>query len=158
MHFVCVLFLISRTAYYQRRLQRVFPVIWKDSVEDTGNSALESYYFFFFFFSQKLKKKIKNKKKKRKKKMFFKLLARRSPVWPVPWGVCHPVHHCCPGSGRMHPALLQEATSCLAWSAAMCCVWLLSPHNCVLKSSTQPLPWQPQPWTAHWPSSHKQLQ
>lgn len=81
MRFVCMVFLISWTAYYQRRLRRLFPVIWKDSVEDTGNTALESY---FFSFSQKHKKTPENKKKKRKRK-------RSSSCWHngVPLGLSH---------------------------------------------------------------------
>lgn len=99
MHVVCVLFLISWIAYYQRRLQRLFPVVWKDSVEHTGNNALGSYFFFFSFFFIIIKKsKIK---KEKEKKTFFKLLARWSPARPVPWAVCLPVHHCYPVSGRM---------------------------------------------------------
>lgn len=118
MHVVCVLFLISWIAYYQRRLQRLFPVVWKDSVEHTGNNALGSYFFFFLFFFFIIIKKSKIKKEK-EKKTFFKLLARWSPARPVPWAVCLPVHHCYPVSGRMlltgETPLPQEATtSCAA--------------------------------------------
>lgn len=114
MHIVCVLFLISWIAYYQRRLQRLFPVVWKDSVEHTGNNALGSYFFFFSIIIKKSKIK-----KEKGKKTFFKLLARWSPARPVPWAVCLPVHHCYPVSGRMlltgQTPLPQEATtSCTA--------------------------------------------
>lgn len=114
MHVVCVLFLISWIAYYQRRLQRLFPVVWKDSVEHTGNNALGSYFFFCFIIIKKSKIK-----KEKGKKTFFKLLARWSPARPVPWAVCLPVHHCYPVSGRMlltgQTPLPQEATtSCTA--------------------------------------------
>lgn len=62
--------------------------------------------------------------------MFFKLLAWWSPVRPVPvpWAVCHPAHHCCPGSGRMHPALLQEPLLAVL-GVLPCVVWLLNGHQ-----------------------------
>lgn len=158
MHFVCVLFLISWTAYYQRRLRRVFPVIWKDSVEDTGNTALESHFFFFC----RNRKKIKNKKRKRKKKTFFKLLARWSPTWPVSWAACHPVHYCYPVSGRM---LFTRQTPLVAPCPRRPPLALLRVHPCVACCSTVAT----EPRHSHlldnvglgqqrWSSSHKHLQ
>lgn len=156
MHFVCVLVLISWTAYYQRRLRRVFPVIWKDSVEDTGKTALESYFFFLFL--QKHKKKIKNKKKEKTKKTFFKLLARWSPARPASWAACHPAHHCYPVSGRtlltrQTPAPGGHLLPCLECTPVSCAAawWPLSPAHSHLLDNVG-LGQQ------HWSSSHKRLQ